>query len=215
MALVPRQVVSIVEPQAVLEGAGVRLIRTIASRALDYLDPFLLLDDFGSDNPDDYLAGFPMHPHRGIETVTYMLSGEIELAQAVERNYLIDADVLVGERAAMNAADVFSSSRFRALIAEARARYDVVIIDTPPVLVVPDARVVAQFADSVIYAVEWNATPKRDVIAGLRMMSDGGVRVTGLALTRIDLKKLKRYGAYAGYGTYAAQKKYGRAYYES
>ena len=144
-----------------------------------------------------------------------VLSGEIELAQAVERNYLIDADVLVGERAAMNAADVFSSSRFRALIAEARGRYDVVIIDTPPVLVVPDARVVAQFADSVIYAVEWNATPKRDVIAGLRMMSDGGVRVTGLALTRIDLKKLKRYGAYAGYGTYAAQKKYGRAYYES
>ena len=47
------------------------------------------------------------------------------------------------------------------------------------------------------------------------MMSDGGVRVTGLALTRIDLKKLKRFGAYAGYGTYEAQKKYGRSYYEA
>jgi redox-sensitive bicupin YhaK (pirin superfamily) len=44
---------------------------------LDYLDPFLLFDHFGSDNPDDYLAGFPMHPHRGIETVTYMLAGEV------------------------------------------------------------------------------------------------------------------------------------------
>ncbi len=144
-----------------------------------------------------------------------VLSGETALADAVERNYLIDADVLVGERAAMNAADVFSSSRFRALIAEARAAYDVVIIDTPPVLVVPDARVVAQLADAVVYVVEWNATSKRDVVAGLRMMSDGGIRVSGLALTQIDLKKLKRYGAYTGYGTYAAQKKYGRAYYES
>ena len=144
-----------------------------------------------------------------------VLSGELDLAQAVERNYLIDADVLVGERAAMNAADVFSSSRFRTLIAEARRSYDVVIIDTPPVLLVPDARVVAKFADAVIYAVEWNATPKRDVLAGLRMMTDGGIRVTGLALTRIDLKKLKRYGQYAGYGTYSAQKKYGRSYYEA
>ena len=53
------------------------LRRTIASRALNYLDPFLLLDDFRSDNPDDFMAGFPMHPHRGIETVTYMLSGAV------------------------------------------------------------------------------------------------------------------------------------------
>ncbi len=143
-----------------------------------------------------------------------VLSGERTLKEAVERNYLIDADVLVGERAAMNAADVFSSSRFRALVAEARGSYDVVIIDTPPVLVVPDARVVAQLADSVVYVVEWNRTAKRDVTAGLRMMSDGGIRVTGLALTQIDLRKLKRYGAYAGYGPYRAQKKYGRAYYE-
>jgi hypothetical protein len=55
----------------------VRLKRTIASRKLDYLDPFLLLDHFGSDNPQDFMAGFPMHPHRGIETVTYMLEGYV------------------------------------------------------------------------------------------------------------------------------------------
>jgi quercetin 2,3-dioxygenase len=61
----------------VLEGAGVRLKRSIAGRALDYLDPFLLLDHFGSDDPRDYMAGFPMHPHRGIETVTYMLAGAV------------------------------------------------------------------------------------------------------------------------------------------
>jgi redox-sensitive bicupin YhaK (pirin superfamily) len=72
-----RSVERIIQPQAVLEGAGVRLKRSIATRELDYLDPFLLFDHFGSENPDDYIAGFPMHPHRGIETVTYMLAGEV------------------------------------------------------------------------------------------------------------------------------------------
>ena len=72
-----RQVIRSIEPQPVLEGAGVRLVRSIAGRALDYLDPFLLFDHFGSDNPGDYLAGFPLHPHRGIETVTYMLAGVV------------------------------------------------------------------------------------------------------------------------------------------
>jgi redox-sensitive bicupin YhaK (pirin superfamily) len=74
----PRTVHRTYQPQSVLEGAGVRLKRTIATRMLNYVDPFLLFDHFGSDNPDDYLAGFPMHPHRGIETVTYMLSGAID-----------------------------------------------------------------------------------------------------------------------------------------
>jgi quercetin 2,3-dioxygenase len=72
-----RNIARLIDPQAVIEGAGVRLKRSIATRTLDYLDPFLLLDHFGSDNPDDYLAGFPMHPHRGIETVTYMLAGKV------------------------------------------------------------------------------------------------------------------------------------------
>lgn len=72
-----RKVVDIVAPQMVIEGAGVRLKRSIATRTLDYLDPFLLFDHFGSDDPRDYIAGFPMHPHRGIETVTYMLAGEV------------------------------------------------------------------------------------------------------------------------------------------
>jgi len=70
-----RQVMRVIEPQYVMEGAGVRLRRSIATRQLDYLDPFLLFDHFGSRDPGDYLAGFPMHPHRGIETVTYMLAG--------------------------------------------------------------------------------------------------------------------------------------------
>jgi len=73
-----RQVKDVIEPQSVTEGAGVRLRRSIATRKLDYLDPFLLFDHFGSDDPADYLAGFPMHPHRGIETVTYMMAGLVD-----------------------------------------------------------------------------------------------------------------------------------------
>jgi quercetin 2,3-dioxygenase len=72
-----RKVIEIIDPVYVMEGAGVRLQRSIATQNLDYLDPFLLFDHFGSDDPEDYIAGFPMHPHRGIETVTYLLEGKV------------------------------------------------------------------------------------------------------------------------------------------
>ena len=61
-----------------IEGAGVHLNRVFAHNEVKLLDPFLLLDDFSSNNPKDYLAGFPWHPHRGIETVTYIISGKVE-----------------------------------------------------------------------------------------------------------------------------------------
>ena len=73
----PREVIKIIKPQTVMEGAGVRLKRSIATATLDNLDPFLLFDHFGSDKPEDYIKGFPMHPHRGIETVTYMINGNV------------------------------------------------------------------------------------------------------------------------------------------
>ena len=59
------------------DGAGVRLTRVIGTPQLEMLDPFLMLDEFGTDQPEDYLAGFPDHPHRGFETVTYMLDGRM------------------------------------------------------------------------------------------------------------------------------------------
>jgi redox-sensitive bicupin YhaK (pirin superfamily) len=72
-----RRVVKVVTGQPTRDGAGVSLTRVIGTPALDHLDPFLLLDEFKSDRPDDYLAGFPDHPHRGFETVTYMLAGSM------------------------------------------------------------------------------------------------------------------------------------------
>ena len=73
-----RSVVQVITGQPTSDGAGVRLTRVIGTPALEQLDPFLLLDEFKSDRPDDYVAGFPDHPHRGFETVTYMLAGAME-----------------------------------------------------------------------------------------------------------------------------------------
>ena len=72
-----RKVQQIITGQATTDGAGVDLIRVIGQPALMDLDPFLLLDAFRSDDPDDYIAGFPPHPHRGFETVTYLLNGRM------------------------------------------------------------------------------------------------------------------------------------------
>jgi quercetin 2,3-dioxygenase len=77
MSQLSRPVASIVTPEPVVEGAGVRLRRSVGTRKLDHLDPFLLLDHFESAAPADYEAGFPYHPHRGIETVTLVRAGEI------------------------------------------------------------------------------------------------------------------------------------------
>ena len=64
------EVEKIIEPVAASDGAGVKLKRSIGTHLIDYHDPFLMLDEFGSENKDDYIGGFPPHPHRGIETVT-------------------------------------------------------------------------------------------------------------------------------------------------
>jgi len=72
-----RPVKQILQTKPTIEGAGVHLQRAFGFGKTAEFDPFLLLDDFRSDNPADYLAGFPWHPHRGIETITYVLAGEV------------------------------------------------------------------------------------------------------------------------------------------
>lgn len=72
-----REVKKIITGTPTSDGDGVKLTRVIGSEALDMLDPFLLLDEFGSDQPLDYIGGFPSHPHRGFETVTYMIAGKM------------------------------------------------------------------------------------------------------------------------------------------
>ena len=86
-----RTIVRIVAGQATSDGVGVRLFRVIGGAELPELDPFLLLDEFLSDDPNDYIAGFPDHPHRGFETVTYMLAGRMRHGDNQGNSGLLEA----------------------------------------------------------------------------------------------------------------------------
>ena len=89
-----RPVAQVVKPEPVVEGAGVHLRRSIGTRRLDHLDPFLLLDHFESIRPADYEPGFPYHPHRGIETVTFVRTGEIQHRDSLgHRGSIVAGDI--------------------------------------------------------------------------------------------------------------------------
>ena len=85
-----RKVKLTLKSRPTFEGAGVRLKRAFGY-ADESLDPFLLLDDFHSDNPQDYIRGFPWHPHRGIETITYILHGKVEHGDSLGNGGIIEA----------------------------------------------------------------------------------------------------------------------------
>lgn len=89
-----RTVETLLTGEPVTEGAGVRLHRVFGHNEAPMFDPFLLLDDFRSDTPEDYLKGFPWHPHRGIETITYVLTGDVEHGDSLGNSGVIsDGDV--------------------------------------------------------------------------------------------------------------------------
>ena len=86
----PRQVERLVAGQATSDGAGVKLTRVLTQDLQRRLDPFLMLDAFGSDAPGDYIAGFPSHPHRGFETITYMIAGRMRHRDSAGNEGLLD-----------------------------------------------------------------------------------------------------------------------------
>ena len=141
-----------------------------------------------------------------------VLSEEVPLEQAILRPEGFPVDVLMGQKSSVNAADLFSSDTFEGFMARARKQYDYIVIDTPPVLVVPDARVIAAVADAIVYVAQWDSTPRSQVIEGLKLFASVGAPVTGLSLSQIDPKKMKRYGYGGQYGAYAG---YGRKYYDA
>ena len=86
-----RPVKQVIQAQPTLEGAGVHLRRAFGFGKTEEFDPFLLLDDFRNERPEDYLRGFPWHPHRGIETITYVLAGNVEHADSLGNQGAIGA----------------------------------------------------------------------------------------------------------------------------
>jgi len=86
-----RPIARVIKSQPTLEGAGVHLKRVFGFGNTDLFDPFLLLDDFRSDNPDHYVKGFPWHPHRGIETITYVIDGQVEHGDSLGNSGVISS----------------------------------------------------------------------------------------------------------------------------
>lgn len=76
--MIQRKILKMLQGEKTIDGAGVRLVRVLGKKDTEDFDPFLMLDSFDSSKPQDYIAGFPMHPHRGIETITYLIHGQIE-----------------------------------------------------------------------------------------------------------------------------------------
>lgn len=137
--------------------------------------------------------------------LTSVVSGDLPLEDAVISIDHLGFDVLLGEKSAVNAGDFFASARFTSFMAEIRTAYDVILIDTPPVMVVSDARVIGQLADAIIYVVHWNRTAQSVVEAGVSALTSVDLKISGFSLSQINMREAKGYGGqysevYAGYG---------------
>lgn len=141
---------------------------------------------------------FDIKNQKGLMSV---LSGEMKFEDVVIFQPLLNADMLVAEKTSTNPADVYSSERFRHFLSEQREKYDYIIIDTPPVLAVPDARVIGQSVDAILYTVRWDYTSQPQVREGIRSFEGVNLKIAGLVLSQISGKALKRYG-YGDYSSY-------------
>lgn len=129
-----------------------------------------------------------------------VLLGKAKLDGADLMDPDLGVEVLMGSGGEFNAADLFESRRFNDLITRLRETYDHIVIDSPPVLAVPDARVLSRYADATIFAVRWGHTSRTQVRQGLDMLRSVGREVDGTVLTQVDHRKMKSYGYGGQYG---------------
>lgn len=125
-----------------------------------------------------------------------VLTGAASLDEAIWHHEASQMDVLFGEEGNVTTGDVFGSHRFESFLAEARRLYDLVVIDTAPVLAVSDTRVIAQHADAIVYVVRWNATDQKLLRAGLNTLRQVNAEVTGVVLNRVKAKGSDKHGYY-------------------
>ena len=100
---------------------------------------------------------------------------------------------------ALSVADILTSARFADLLQSLRSYYDVIVLDTPPVLAISDSRIIARHADAVVFAVRWDSTPPEAVFEGLSELRAVGASISGLVFTRVDSSRVSGYGYYGGY----------------
>lgn len=130
------------------------------------------------------------------------LSGDSPLEEVITRHDGSNLDLLTGGLTTSNPVDIFASEGFATLLRTLRTQYDYIIIDTPPLLAVPDALVIGQYVDAVLISVAWDKTPREQIIQALRKLETVNIQPAGLVLSMIDPKGMRRYGYYSYYDTY-------------
>ena len=145
-----------------------------------------------------------------IHGILDVVSGEASLEDAIIHVPNIGVDILAGQHSEVNPADIFSSTAFQDLLDRLKKSYDHIVIDTPPVLVVPDARIIASMADKLLYIVKWDSTSREQIKSGVKLFEDFGQTISGFAITQVNVQKIRKYGYSDQYGAYA---NYGKSYY--
>lgn len=187
-------------------GEGKTTLALALAQNLSGVAPRVLLIE-GDTRKRVFRDYFDADPKGSLVRVTH---GGQPLDEAVWTHPELGIDILFAAETPGNAADLLSSRGFKRLIRIARNRYDVIIIDTPPVLLVPDARIIGTLVDAVLYAVRWDRTRERQVAHGIKALTSMGVPVRGTVLSLVSPRGMRRYGYGADYGTYG-----GSGYYEA
>jgi succinoglycan biosynthesis transport protein ExoP len=129
-----------------------------------------------------------------------VLAGDSPLSEALQRD-ASGADVIIARTKTPNPQDLLNSRQMEKLLAGVRQDYDLVIIDTPPIMAVSDAALASKLADCTVYVVRWASTPREVVAESLKQFSNYNIKLTGIVLTQVDLMQQKQYG-YGDYGYY-------------
>lgn len=136
-------------------------------------------------------------------SIVDVLSGSCKPNRAIQTNKFVGVDILFGGESKSNPADLFSSSEFENLLDQMREVYDYIIIDTPPVLAVPDARIISMYVDSLIYVVKWDGVSLNQLETGVELLTMAEAPIAGFTICQVDPKKIKRYGYENKYSTYS------------
>jgi succinoglycan biosynthesis transport protein ExoP len=148
--------------------------------------------------------------HKGLSDL--VVAGNAELREFLLRDEKGGVDFMpAGTAKYANATDIFSSQRMQQIVDDLKARYDLVIIDTPPVMAVADARIIGRVVDKTVFVVRWDKTPRKVARAAVEQLHRANVDVAGVVLQQVDLKRYGRLG-YGDSGYYYHYGRYGKYY---
>ena len=137
-----------------------------------------------------FVEYFDPHDKGGLISV---LSGNSVFEDCLYRDQALGCDVLFSDTPTINSMDLFSSYKFKEFLKEMRTKYDMIILDTPPVLIVSDARVIAPLVDATLFVARWNKSSIKNVREGIRSLESTGAKITGLIMSQVSMKGQRAY----------------------